>query len=249
MTKTDGRTDERAEKKPSLLRFLLLGVVVAAVAAVFAFGMDDFLSFEVVKTNRQAALDWYGQNRVLGIFYFVIGYALVVALSVPGAVWLSLTGGFLFGTVLATLYVVIAATLGALGIFLIARYALADFFHEKIGAAGRWMEDGFKENALSYLLVLRLVPLFPFWLVNMVPALLGVPVRTFVIGTFLGIIPGSAVFCSIGNGLGVVIDKGERPNLEIIFEPHIFGPLLGLAALALVPVVYKGIKASKDKAK
>ena len=86
------------------------------------------------------------------------------------------------------------------------------------------------------------------WLVNMVPALLGVPVRTFVIGTFLGIIPGSTVFCSIGNGLGVVIDKGERPNLEIIFEPHIFGPLLGLAALALVPVVYKGIKASKDKA-
>jgi len=248
MMETDGRTDGRAAKKPSLLRFLPLGVAVAALAAVFAFGMDDFLSFEVVKTNRQAALDWYEQNRVLAIFYFVIGYALVVALSVPGAVWLSLAGGFLFGTVLATLYVVVAATLGALGIFLIARYALANFFHEKMGAAGRRMKDGFKENALSYLLVLRLVPLFPFWLVNMVPALLGVPVRTFVIGTFLGIIPGSAVFCSIGNGLGVVIDKGERPNLEIIFEPHIFGPLLGLAALALVPVVYKGIKASKDKA-
>ena len=252
MSETDGRTvgrpDGRAAKKPSLLRFLPLGVVVAAVAAVFAFGMDDFLSFEMLKTNRQAALDWYGQNRVMAIFYFVFGYALVVALSVPGAVWLSLAGGFLFGTGLGTLYVVVAATLGALGIFLIARYALADFFHEKMGTAGRRMEDGFRENALSYLLVLRLVPLFPFWLVNLVPALLGVPARTFVIGTFLGIIPGSAVFCSIGNGLGMVIDKGEMPKLDIIFEPHIFGPLLGLAALALVPVVYKRIKASKDMA-
>ncbi|MCH8237756.1 MAG: TVP38/TMEM64 family protein [Proteobacteria bacterium] len=256
MTETDGRTvgrpdgqpDGRAAKKSSLLRFLPLGVVVVAVVAVFMFGMDDFLSFEMVKANRQAALDWYGQNRILAIFYFVFGYALVVALSVPGAMWLSLAGGFLFGTVLATLYVVLAATLGAVGIFLIARYALADFFHEKMGAAGRRMEKGFRENALSYLLVLRLVPLFPFWLVNLMPALLGVPVRTFVIGTFFGVIPGSAVFCSIGNGLGLVIDKGEMPKLDIIFEPHIFGPLLGLAALALVPVAYKRIKASKEEA-
>ena len=256
MTETDGRTvgrpdgqpDGRAAKKSSLLRFLPLGVVVVAVVAVFMFGMDDFLSFEMVKANRQAALDWYGQNRILAIFYFVFGYALVVALSVPGAMWLSLAGGFLFGTVLATLYVVLAATLGAVGIFLIARYALADFFHEKMGAAGRRMEKGFRENALSYLLVLRLVPLFPFWLVNLMPALLGVPARTFVTGTFLGIIPGTAVFCSIGNGLGLVIDKGEMPKLDIIFEPHIFGPLLGLSALALVPVAYKRIKASKAKA-
>ena len=248
MTETDSRTDGRAAKKPSLLRFLPLGVAVAALVAIFAFGMDDFLSFEVVKTNRQAALDWYGQNRVLAIFYFVFGYALVVALSVPGAVWLSLAGGFLFGTVLATLYVVGAATLGALGIFLIARYALADFFHEKMGAAGRRMENGFKENALSYLLVLRLVPLFPFWLVNMVPALLGVPVRTFVIGTFFGIIPGAAVFCSIGSGLGAIIDAGEIPDLGIIFQPEIFVPLLGLAVLALLPVVYKRFKLSKGRA-
>ena len=115
----------------------------------------------------------------------------------------------------------------AASIFLIARYALADFFHAKLGDKGRKMEAGFRENALSYLLVLRLVPLFPFWLVNLVPALLGVPVRTYVIGTFLGIIPGTAVFCSVGNGLAMVFEKGGSPDMSIVFSPEILGPLRG----------------------
>ncbi len=229
-------------KKPLLPRLAPLLVVCAAIAAVFFFGLDDALSFEMLKNNREAALEWYGQNRVLAVFCFVAVYALVVALSVPGAVWLSLAAGFLFGTLWATIAVVFAATLGALGIFIIARYALADFFHEKAGAAGRKMEEGFRENALSYLLVLRLVPLFPFWLVNLVPALLGIPVRTFLIGTFFGIIPGTIVFCSIGNGLGAVFDRGEMPDLNMIFQPEIFGPLMGLAVLSLIPVVYKKMK-------
>ncbi len=233
-------------KKPLPLRLAPLGVVCAAIAAVFIFGLDDYLSFEMLKNNRESALEWYGQNRVLAVVSFIALYALVVGLSVPGAVWLSLAAGFLFGTVLATIVVVFAATLGALGIFIIAKYALADFFHEKAGEAGRKMEKGFRENALSYLLVLRLVPLFPFWLVNLVPALLGVPVQTFVIGTFFGIIPGTAVFCSIGNGLGAVFDRGDMPDLDMIFQPEIFGPLLALAALSLIPVVYKRMKKQTD---
>ena len=116
-----------------------------------------------------------------------------------------------------------------------------------MGDTGQKMEKGFQDNALSYLLVLRLIPIFPFWLVNLVPALLGVPVRTFVIGTFFGIIPGTAVFCSIGSGLGAIIDKGDMPDLNIIFQPQIFGPLLGLGALALLPVAYKRLKASRSK--
>ena len=223
-----------------------LVLVVLALAAVFIFGLDDYLNFEMLKNNRETVLDWYGQNRILAAVGFVVLYALVVALSVPGAVWLSLAAGFLMGTVAATIVVVIAATLGALGIFLIARYALADFFHRKAGAAGRKMEAGFQENALSYLLVLRLVPLFPFWLVNLAPALLGVPARTFVIGTFLGIIPGTAVFCSMGNGLGVVFDQGGMPDLDMIFQPEIFGPLLGLAVLSLLPIVFKKVKQKTD---
>lgn len=247
MSPSDGLNTASGAKKSSPARLLVLVIMVLAVGAVFVFGLDDFLSFEMLKSNRQTAMDWYEQNRILAVLVFIFGYALAVALSVPGAVWLSLAGGFLFGTVLATVFVVLAATLGALGIFLIARYVLFDFCHEKMGDTGQKMEKGFQDNALSYLLVLRLIPIFPFWLVNLVPALLGVPVRTFVIGTFFGIIPGTAVFCSIGSGLGAIIDKGDMPDLNIIFQPQIFGPLLGLGALALLPVAYKRLKASRSK--
>ncbi|MAF96628.1 MAG: hypothetical protein CMM60_12860 [Rhodospirillaceae bacterium] len=246
MSPSDGLNNAPGAKKSSPARLLVLALMVLAVGAVFVFGLDDFLSFEMVKTHRQTAMDWYAQNKILTVLVFIIGYAVTVALSVPGAVWLSLAAGFLFGTVPAMVYVVVAATLGALGIFLIARYVLFDFFHEKMGETGKKMENGFQDNALSYLLVLRLIPIFPFWLVNLVPALLGVPARTFVIGTFLGIIPGAAVFCSIGSGLGAIIDKGEMPDPNIIFQPQFFGPLLGLGVLALLPVAYKRLKASRS---
>lgn len=228
--------------KPLWARILPLLLVAAAFAAVFIFGLDEYLSFEMLKEHRKTAMEWYQHNHFVAIVSIFLVYVLVVALSIPGAAWLSLAAGFLMGTVVSTIVVVFAATLGALGIFLIARYALADFFHEKAGATGRKMEEGFRENALSYLLVLRLVPLFPFWLVNLVPALMEVPARTFVIGTFFGIIPGTAVFCSIGSGLGAVFDGGEVPDLNIVFQPEIFGPLLGLALLSLVPVAYKKLK-------
>jgi uncharacterized membrane protein YdjX (TVP38/TMEM64 family) len=246
MTEIENAAPVHQTNKALWKRLWPLLLVGSALAGVFVFGLDDYLSFEMLKNNRAAALDWYAQNRILAAAGFVALYALVVALSVPGAVWLSLAAGLLMGTVVATVLVVIAATIGALGIFLIARYALADFFHEKMGASGRKMEAGFQENAMSYLLVLRLVPLFPFWLVNLVPALFGVPARTFVIGTFFGIIPGTAVFCSIGNGLGAVIDRGEMPDLSTIFQPEIIGPLLALAVLSMVPVVYKKIKQRSD---
>ena len=242
MTAPENMEPTNQTNKTLWKRLWPLFLVGLTLAGVFIFDLDDYLGFEMLKNNRTAALDWYAQNRVLAAVYFVALYALVVALSVPGAVWLSLAAGLLMGTVAATILVVFAATLGALGIFLIARYALADFFHEKMGAAGRKMEAGFQENAMSYLLVLRLVPLFPFWLVNLVPALLGVPARTFVIGTFFGIIPGTAVFCSIGNGLGAVIDRGEMPDLNTVFQPEIIGPLLALAVLSLIPVVYKKMR-------
>lgn len=246
MTATENIETGETSTKALWKRLWPLVLVGLAVAGVFVFDLHTYLSFEMLKNNRQTAMDWYQQNRLLAALSFVGVYALVVALSVPGAVWLSLAAGFLMGTLWATVLVVFAATLGALGIFLIARYALADFFHEKAGAAGRKMEDGFRENALSYLLVLRLVPLFPFWLVNLVPALLGVPVRTFVVGTFFGIIPGTTVFCSIGNGLGAVFDQGGMPDLNIVFKPEIFGPLLALAVLSLIPVVYKKMKKKPD---
>ena len=226
-------------------KILPLLIIGAGVALFFGMGWNKYLTFEALSENRQALLQWTEENQFLAILAFVAGYALVVAFSLPGAAWMTLGGGFVFGTVFGTLYVVGAATLGAVGIFLIARYALVDFFRSKMAGAGERMEAGFRENALSYLLFLRLVPVFPFWLVNLLPAFLGVPVRTYIIGTFVGIIPGSAVFCSVGNGLGAVFDAGDTPDLGIIFQPEILGPIVGLALLSLVPIVYKRVKTSK----
>ncbi len=232
--------------KPSWKRLLPLACIVLFIVAFFALGLDSYLTFESLRDHRETLLAWYQANQFLAIISYVIVYALVVAFSVPGATWMTLAGGFLFGTVIATGVVVISATLGAVGIFLIARYALADYFREKTGKAGARMEQGFKENALSYMLFLRMVPLFPFWLVNLVPAFLNVRVSTYIIGTFFGIIPGSAVFCSVGNGLGAVFEAGGTPNLKIIFEPEILVPILGLAVLSLVPIVYKKMKSAKQ---
>jgi uncharacterized membrane protein YdjX (TVP38/TMEM64 family) len=151
-------------------------------------------------------------------------------------------GGLLFGTIAATIYVVIGATVGATGLFLAARTALGEPLRARAGPAVKRMEKGFQENALSYLLVLRLVPLFPFFVVNLVPAFLGVPLRTYVIGTVLGIIPGSFVYASVGNGLGAIFDAGQTPDLKIIFQPDILIPIIGLAILSLIPIAYKKFK-------
>lgn len=228
-------------------KILPLLVLVAFIGGFFGLGLNEYLSFEALRDNREGLIQWSQENQMTAIGSFVLIYALVVALSLPGATWMTLAGGFVFGTLQGTLYVVSAATLGAVLIFILARYCLADFFKSKAGKAADKMEAGFKSNALSYLLFLRLVPLFPFWLVNLVPAFLGVPIRTFVIGTFIGIIPGTAVFCSVGNGLGAVFDSGDAPNLkQILLQPDVIGPIIGLAVLSLVPIAYKRIK-SKTK--
>jgi uncharacterized membrane protein YdjX (TVP38/TMEM64 family) len=236
---------ETATARFSPWRLLPLAVIAVGLVAFFAFGMDAYMSFEALRDRREVLLEWKTEHHGLAVFYFIGIYVLITAISVPGAVWLTIAGGFLFGVVECTTLVVIGATLGALAVFLAARYAIGDYLHAKAGPAMRRMEEGFQENALSYLLVLRLVPLFPFWLVNLVPAFLGVPIRTFAIGTFFGIIPGSFVFAGVGNGLGAVIDGGGMPDLSIIFEPEILFPIIGLAVLALVPVAYKKLKAQK----
>lgn len=240
-------SDHRESAVPgsALKRLWPLLLVASAMAAVFIFDLDRFLTFQALKENRSFLLEWTQENRVLAGFVFVCGYCVMVALSVPGAVWATLAGGFVFGTALGGIYVVLGATIGATVIFLIARYALADMLRAKAGNAIRKMETGFNENALSYMFVLRLVPLFPFWLVNLVPAFLGVPLGTYIIGTFFGIIPGSIVYVSVGNGLGAVFEQGGVPDLGIIFKPEVLLPILGLAALSLIPVFYKRFQGRK----
>jgi len=231
-----------AGKKLTFKRLLPLIAICAAGFLFFFLGFGKYLSFGALSANREEIMSWTAENYRLAVVIFIVAYIISIGLSLPGGVWLTLTGGFLFGTVQSTVYVVIGATIGATAIFLAARYAFADFLRAKAGASARKMEDGFRENALSYLLVLRLVPVFPFWLVNLVPAFIGVPLRTYVVGTFLGIIPGTFVYASIGNGLGAVFDSGSEPDLGIIFTPGILIPIIGLAVLALIPVIYKKFK-------
>ncbi len=226
-------------------RFLPIGVLVLGLIAFFAFGLDEYVSLEVLKENRQALLDYVAQNAALASIVFLLVYAVAIAFSIPGGALLTIVGGFMFGIVWGASLVVVGATIGATCVFLAAKTALGDTLREK---AGPWMaklEAGFQENATSYLITLRLVPVAPFWLVNLAPAFFGVRLPIFVITTFFGIIPGTVVYTSVGNGLGATFDAGGEPDLGIIFKPEILLPLIGIALLSLVPVVYKKMKARK----
>jgi len=226
-------------------RVLPLIILMGGLITAFAMDIHYFLSFETLQENRSAIMEWKRDNYTISTFVYVLVYGLATAISLPGAIWLTIAGGFMFGTIKGGLLVLFGATVGAVIIFLAARYACADFFHAKCGKMIQKMEAGFQENAFSYLLVLRLVPLFPFWLVNIVPAFLGVSVRTFLITTFFGIMPGTFVYASLGNGLGHIIDQGGMPDIAAIWNPEIIIPLLGLALLALIPVVHRKLKKSE----
>jgi uncharacterized membrane protein YdjX (TVP38/TMEM64 family) len=219
----------------STRRLLPLGLFVAAWIVFMLAGGYRYLTFSALARNRDWLCSLAQQWSILAAFAYIAVYATLVALSVPGAAILTIAGGFLFGTWVGALSAVIGATLGATAIFLAARAGLGGL----VRRAGRFvgkLEAGFRADAFSYLLVLRLVPIFPFWLVNLVPALVGVRLSTYMLATFLGIIPGTFVYASLGNGLGNLV---EEPDLAIIFKPSVLLPIIGLALLALVPVGYK----------
>ena len=232
----------------SYKRLLPVGVLVLGLAAFFIFDLGRFLSFETLRQNRVALLNWVETYGVVAALVYMLIYAAAIAFSLPGGAVLTITGGFLFGSLWGTVCVVFAATTGATALFLIAKTSFGDALRAKAGPALQRMQAGFQEGALSYLLVLRLVPLFPFFLVNLVPAFLGVPWRVYVVGTFIGIIPGTFVFATVGAGLGSVFDQGEAFSAAGILTPQIITALVGLAVLALIPVVYKKIKARSGKA-
>ncbi|WP_404424137.1 TVP38/TMEM64 family protein [Thalassospira australica] len=229
----------KAAKSPLWRKLLPVSILIAGLVLAWVSGAVDYFSFETLRENREILQDFVTDNPTLSVMVFMVVYAVAVALSLPVGSLLTIVGGFLFGAWLGTAYIVIAATVGATVVYLATRYAFYDLMHAKAGNAIRKMEAGFAENAFSYLMVLRLVPLFPFWLVNLVPALLGVKFRSFVLGTAIGIIPGTFVYVSIGDGLGALFDQGKTPDLGIIFEPRILTPIIGLAVLAMIPVIYK----------
>ncbi|HEX5796211.1 MAG TPA: TVP38/TMEM64 family protein [Geminicoccaceae bacterium] len=226
----------------SLARLWPLAVLALAIGAVFVLNLDRFLTFDALREHRETLTAFVADNTALAALCFVAVYAAAIALSVPGGAVLTIAGGFMFGSLLGTGLVVVAATLGATLVFLIAKTALGDPLRAKAGPFLKRMEAGFQDDALNYLLVLRLIPLFPFWIVNLVPAFLGVPLRTYVLGTFIGIIPGSFVFASVGAGLGSVLDSGQEFSPASVLTPQIVIALVGLAVLALLPVAYRKLK-------
>ncbi len=233
-------------KRSRVRQIVPVAVLVFVVGALFIFGPDNELVFETLRKHRETLLAFVADNALAAVLVYMAVYVLVIALSLPGGAMMTLAGGFLFGPVRTAIYVVFAATVGATILFLVARSAIGDRLRARAGPWMRRMEAGFQENALSYLLVLRLIPLFPFFVVNLVPAFLGVSARTYVIGTFVGIIPGTFVYALAGGGLGSVLDTGDRFEVAAVLTPEVIAALVGLAVLAMLPVVYKKLRGQKS---
>ena len=213
------------------IKILLLMIFAGGFAAFFALGGGDWLSLAALKLHRNELLAYTEQHYTLVLLSGMLIYVIATALSVPGALILSLTAGFLFGRWVGAAAIVVAATLGATLVFLAARYLFAEAAQRRAGGMAKKLIAGFHENAFNYLLFLRLVPLFPFWLVNLVPAFTPIKTRTYIIGTALGIAPGSFVFAHLGQSLGRIESVQQLVSWEII------SAFVLLGIFALVPVL------------
>ena len=235
------KPESAAEGGKSLMgRLLPLALIAAGLVLFFATGLNEYFSLEVLREHRDALRAWVDASPWLAIGVFILVYAAAVAISFPGASILTIFGGFLFGLWPGVPAIVIAATLGATGIFLASKTALSGVLSKRVSGFAKRMERGFHENELSYMFLLRLVPVFPFWAINIAAGVLGVSTRNFLIGTFFGIIPGSFVYTSIGAAANAAFDAGENITLSgILFKPETLIPIIGLAILALIPVILK----------
>ncbi|WP_152463314.1 TVP38/TMEM64 family protein [Roseivivax sp. THAF30] len=239
---------ERDKGSSALVRKLPL-IAIVLVAAVGAFTLRDYLTFDTLRENREALLAFRDENYVATVLVFMAAYILIVAFSLPGATIATLTGGFLFATFPGALFNVTAATIGATAIFSAAKWGFGEKMAEKMNASDglvRRIKTGIDETQWEMLFLIRLVPAVPFFVANVVPAFVGVSLWRFAVTTFLGIIPGAVVYTSVGAGLGQVFERGETPDLGIIFEPHILLPILGLCALAALPIVLKAVRGKKE---
>jgi uncharacterized membrane protein YdjX (TVP38/TMEM64 family) len=253
------------DRPRSLTRRLLpLGVVIVLAGIAYcALGRGE-LSLEALQRHRAAIDAFVTEHRVLAVLAYIGLYITAVALSVPGAVFLTVSGGFLFGLVVGASAAVVGATIGATLIFLIARSALGEPLLRRAGPRAAQLAKGFRDDAFSYLLFLRLVPAFPFFLVNLVPAFAGVRLGPFVAATALGVIPAAVVYSFAGTGLDSVIAAQKntyqeclaagRGDCKLVFDARdvltwqLLAALLALALLALVPVVVRRVRARRSAA-
>lgn len=246
-------------------RFGPLVILLLAMAGIYLTGTHKYLSLDVVAEHRDSLQRFVGENTVLAIASYMLIYICAVAFSLPGGALLTILGGFLFGTVLGASATVIAATIGATAVFLIAKTAVGDILVRRAGPWIKKLSDGFNDDAFSYLMFLRLVPAFPFFVVNIAPALFNVRLSTYMITTFLGIIPGTIAFTFVGSGLDSIIAAQQSAHEACVAEkgaakcpfaldagalitPQIVAGFVALGVVALIPVVLKHVKARKGEA-
>lgn len=223
-------------------RWLPLGIIVLGLILVIALDLDRFASFQHLREHHQRLSELVAAHYIQALLGYLLLYVLFVALSLPGAIWLTVAAGFLFGAVVGTIVAVIAATIGATLLFLATKTSLGDYLHSHAGPWLAKVERGFADNQWSYLLVMRLFPVIPFFIANLVPAFLGVPLPVFIVTTFFGIIPATAVFATVGAGLGSVLETSADLSLRSLMTPQIEGALVGLAVLAAAPIAVKFLR-------
>ena len=265
--KMSGNVAEAGTARPSgvaanLKRWAPLVILLGGIAAVYASGLHKYLSLETVANHRDTLMNFVADNTVLAVGAYMLVYVATVAFSLPGAALLTILGGFLFGWLLGGVYTVLAATIGAVAIFLVVKTALGDALTKR---AGPWMEKlsgGFQKDAFNYLLFLRLVPAFPFFVVNIAPAVAGVGLGTYALATLIGIIPGTFAFSVLGSGLDSIITEQKNAHLSCIAEngaancefaldvkslitTELIAAFVALGVVALIPVVVKKLRARK----
>jgi len=221
------------------LRLAGLAVIFGLCAAAWKTGAVQALYWPSLVAHHSMWMGYVSAHRRAAPFEFLAVYAAAVALSLPVGLWLSLLGGLLFGMWLGALLTVLGAWVGAVLLFLLARGLLAPFFEPKFARQIAKLRPGLAQNGFFYLLALRLMPVFPFWLINLAPALIGMRLAPYALATLLGMVPVSIVLSAAGAGLGASLASGARPSAEMMLRPEILLPLLALAALAVLPAFWR----------
>lgn len=228
------------------LRWSLCVILLAGFVGAIWFHLYEFFNYEFLKIHHDELLRWVHKYYFYTLLIYMFIYVAIVAFSLPVASLMTIAGGFLFGPI-ATLYVVVAATMGATILFWAVQTTIGAWFKQQKKYWLEQLKKGLQKNAFYYLLAVRLIPIFPFWAVNIAAGLLGVRPQVFVAATFIGIIPGTFIYVMIGNSLHYFFQTQTEPNLKIIFTPSILLPLLGLAVLAILPVLFKSKLISKPR--
>jgi len=223
-------------------RFGPAALILAVVIAAFASGLTRDLSLHELAHRREVLEAAVHAHPWLCLAVYTAAYAAFVALSLPVALVMTLTGGLLFGAWLGGAAAAISCTIGATVIFLICRTAAGDFIRERAGPTAARIEDGLRRDAFSYIVVLRLLPVAPFWLINLALGLVDIPLGVFVAASFLGILPVSLIIAGLGSGLDSVLRPGGRIGAHVLLEPHFILPLAGLAILSLAPIIFRRLR-------